>query len=207
MFSPQISETLYWLTRQTHIRTNHARMLCGAEVGELLSAIIQKNGYRNILEIGVFTGYSSICLASASPDVRLDSLEINDELTDLILEGWKRAGVNSQINLSIGDAMKLIPELKLRIDNGLQPLYDLVYIDANKRYYTDYYTAVLPLLRQGGMIVADNVLWSGKALDPNSKLDPQTKGIKNFNALVENDARVKAELLPLRDGLYLITKL
>lgn len=206
-FSEKVSDALYWLERQTHIRTNHARMLCGRDVGSLMAGIIAENGYKNVLEIGVFTGFSSICLAAGTDGGHVDALEINDELTDLILDGYERAGFKDAITLHIGDALKIIPILKSQIDNDLQPLYDVVYLDANKRFYSDYYDAVFPMLRQGGMIIADNVLWSGKAQDPNAKLDAQTRGIKDFNSRIEADPRVEAKLLDLRDGVYLIKKL
>lgn len=208
VFPAQVSKALYWLERQTHIRTNHARMLCGKDVGACLAQLIRDNGYAQVLEIGAFTGYSTICLASALPQGgHVDSLEINDELTSLILQGYELAGLSDKISLHIGDALKLIPELASKIARGEQPEYDFIYIDANKRYYSAYYEAVMPLLRKGGMIVADNVLWSGKALDPSAKPDAQTVGIKNFNSLVASDPRVEAQLVDLRDGLYIIKKI
>ena len=201
--SPQ-GEALDWLQKQTNIRTNHARMLSGPVQGRFLKMIVEMCGARRVLELGSFTGYSGICLASGLPeDGHLDTLEINDELEDLILEGFSRAGLRERISLHIGDCLDTLKRFR---EEGREP-YDLVFIDANKRDYPEYYELVFDLVRPGGWILADNVLWDGKvALDPLPQ-DRQTLGIDSFNRRVASDPRVESVIIPLRDGLNLIHKL
>ena len=201
--SPQ-GEALDWLQKQTNIRTNHARMLSGPVQGRFLKMIVEMCGARRVLELGSFTGYSGICLASGLPeDGHLDTLEINDELEDLILEGFSRAGLRERISLHIGDCLETLKRFR---EEGREP-YDLVFIDANKRDYPEYYELVFDLVRPGGWILADNVLWDGKvALDPLPQ-DRQTLGIDNFNRRVASDPRVESVIIPTRDGLNLIHKL
>ncbi len=201
--SPQ-GEALDWLQKQTNIRTNHARMLSGPVQGRFLKMIVEMCGARRVLELGSFTGYSGICLASGLPeDGHLDTLEINDELEDLILEGFSRAGLRERISLHIGDCLETLKRFR---EEGRE-LYDLVFIDANKRDYPEYYELVFDLVRPGGWILADNVLWDGKvALDPMPQ-DRQTLGIDNFNRRVASDPRVESVIIPIRDGLNLIHKL
>ena len=201
--SPQ-GEALDWLQKQTNIRTNHARMLSGPVQGRFLKMIVEMCGARRVLELGSFTGYSGICLASGLPeDGHLDTLEINDELEDLILEGFSRAGLRERISLHMGDCLETLKRFR---EEGREP-YDLVFIDANKRDYPEYYELVFDLVRPGGWILADNVLWDGKvALDPMPQ-DRQTLGIDNFNRRVASDPRVESVIIPIRDGLNLIRKL
>lgn len=201
--SPQ-GEALDWLQKQTNIRTNHARMLSGPVQGRFLKMIVEMCGARRVLELGSFTGYSGICLASGLPeDGHLDTLEINDELEDLILEGFSRAGLRERISLHIGDCLETLKRFR---EEGREP-YDMVFIDANKRDYPEYYELVFDLVRPGGWILADNVLWDGKvALDPLPQ-DRQTLGIDNFNRRVASDPRVESVIIPIRDGLNLIHKL
>ncbi len=219
--TPQ-NEALDWLVKQTHIRTNHARMLSGAVQGQFMRMIVQMTGAKRILELGTFTGYSAICLAGAMPEGgHLDTLELNDELEDLILEGFDRAGLSDRIVLHIGDCKETLARLRAEI--GLKPLeisksqtagipnedkfYDIVYMDANKREYCEYYDLVFDLVRPGGLILADNVLWDGKVCQNPLPQDKQTLGIARFNDLVHNDPRVESVILPLRDGLNIIRKL
>lgn len=208
------SEALDWVEKQTHIRTNHARMLSGSVQGELMRIIAATTGARRILELGTFTGYSAICLASALPeDGHLDTLELNDELEDLILEGFERAGLSEKISLHIGDCKETLK--KFRKEAGLEDgpqacedkLYDIVYMDANKREYCDYYDLVFDMVRPGGLILADNVLWDGKVCQNPLPQDKQTLGIARFNDMVRDDRRVESVILPLRDGLNVIRKL
>ncbi len=197
--SARQSEALAWVEKQTNIRTNHARMLSGSVQGELLRLLVKMSGARRILELGTFTGYSTICLASALPeDGHLDTLELNDELEDLILEGFERAGVSDLVSLHIGDCKKTLALMS-------RP-YDLVFIDANKREYCEYYELVFPLVRPGGWILADNVLWDGKVCAETLSRDRQTQGILAFNEMVAADPRVENVILPLRDGLNIIRK-
>ena len=207
------SEALGWVVRQTHIRTNHARMLSGALQGQLMRMMVQMSGARRILELGTFTGYSAICLASGLPEGgHLDTLELNDELEDLILEGFERAGLSDKIDLHIGDCKQTLGRFReeMGLSEGSQAdpekLYDIVYMDANKREYCEYYDLVFDMVRPGGLILADNVLWDGKVCQDPLPQDKQTLGIARFNDIVRDDPRVESVILPLRDGLNVIRK-
>lgn len=196
------SEALKWIERQTNIRTNYPRMLSGPVQGGLLKMLVELTGARNILEIGSFTGYSSACLALGLPeDGHLDALEINDELEDLMREGWERAGVSSKISLHLGNATETLARLA-----GEGRRYDFVFMDANKREYCEYYRRVMPLLVPGGIIVADDVLWDGKVYADPLPHDAQTRGLLEFNRTVAEDRRVEVVIIPLRDGLSIIRK-
>ena len=223
--STRQSEALRWVEKQTNIRTNHARMLSGSVQGELLRILVKMSGAKRVLELGTFTGYASICLASALPeDGHLDTLELNDELEDLIREGFERAWVSDRISLHIGDCKKTLKGFTERLsessgmpsadshesdtvtDAETRRLFDLVFIDANKREYCEYYDLVFPLVRPGGWILADNVLWDGKVCAETISQDRQTQGILAFNEMVAADPRVENVILPLRDGLNIICK-
>ena len=198
--STPASEALQWLERETHVRTNHARMLSGREVGSLLSLLSELSRPANILELGVFTGYSTICLAKGLAEGgTIHAIEINDELEDLIREGYERAGISDRVQLHFGDAKKIIPELDCS--------FDMVYIDANKREYPEYYRLVFDKVVPGGLIIADNVLWDGKVFQEPVPEDGQTRGIAAFNDIVAADERVENFILPVRDGLSIIRKL
>lgn len=190
-----------WLERQTNIRTNYPRMLTGKVQGEFLYMMTRMISPRNVLEIGTFTGYSAICMALAlEGEGHIDTLEINDELEDLILEGFERAGVSGRVSLHIGDAVEF-----LRGQDG-KKLYDLTFIDANKREYPDYYELALTLTRPGGFILTDDVLWDGKVYAEQVPTDKQTSGIVRFNDLAASDPRVETVILPVRHGLSIIRK-
>lgn len=198
------SEALEWVVKQTHIRTNHARMLSGAAQGQLMRMIAHMCGAKRILELGTFTGYSAICLASALPeDGHLDTLELNDELEDLILEGFEKAGLENKISLHIGDCKETLRKISSEIKDDL---YDIVYIDANKREYCEYYDLVFDMVRSGGLILADNVIWDGKVCQEPLPQDKQTLSIVRFNDMVSKDRRVESVILPIRDGLNVIRK-
>lgn len=211
------SEALAWIERQTNIHTNYPRMLSGAVQGRLLTMLVRVTGSSRILEIGTFTGYSATCLAyGLTEGGHIDTLEINDELEDLTKEGWERAGVSDLITLHIGDARDIIagfskdsagssPAPGAESPTG-GPLYDLVYIDANKREYCQYFDLVLPLVRPGGLILADDVLLGGKVYEDTPSCDKQTQGLLAFNEKVVGDPRVEVVILPIRDGLSLIRK-
>lgn len=202
-FSSEQDAVLGWLQKQTNLRTNHARMLCGPVEGKLMEFVSRMVAPMAILELGAFTGYSAICLARGLKEGGvLDSLELNDELEDLILEAHQRAGLQDKIKLHIGDAKQTIEELRAQ-----GKMYDLVFIDANKREYPAYYNLVFDLVRPGGYILADNVLWDGKVIGEDIPKDAQTQGIYNFNKMVKEDPRVENVIIPLRDGLNLIRKL
>lgn len=186
------SDALDWIERATHLRTNRARMLSGRDVGGLLSAISRMIRPCHILELGVFTGFSTVCLAEGlAPGGTIDAIEINDELEDVIREGYERAGIAGLVNLHLGDARDIIPTL--------DAIYDLVYIDANKRFYPEFWELVIDKVRSGGVIIADNTLWDGKVVE--DAHDPQSRGILAFNEAVKADSRAGCVMLPLRDGL------
>ena len=196
-------EALDWVVKQTHIRTNHARMLSGLIQGQLLRMISQMCGAKRILELGTFTGFSAICLASGMGEGgHLDTLELNDELEDLILEGFERAGLENVIQLHIGDCKETLKTLRA----GMKEMYDIVYMDANKREYCEYYDLVFDMVRPGGLILADNVIWDGKVCQDPLPQDKQTLSIVKFNDMVSADPRVESVILPLRDGINVIRK-
>ena len=196
--SPQ-SEALEWIQKQTHIRTNYPRMLTGAVQGRFLTMLARISGAERVLEIGTFTGYSSTCFAYGIKEGGMvDTLEINDELEDLIREGWERAGVRDRITLHLGDAKQTL--------RTLSGPYDIVYMDANKREYCDYCDLIFDLVRPGGLILADDVLWDGKLWQDPTPSDKQTLGIAAFNDMVATDSRVESVILPWRDGLNIIRK-
>jgi predicted O-methyltransferase YrrM len=162
---------------------------------ELISLMIKPD---NILEIGTFTGYSAICLSKGlKPDGKLITIEINDELNSFAHSFFCRAGADEKIIQLTGRAQDIIPKLDL--------MFDLVFIDGEKREYNEYYNAVIGKVKPGGFILVDNVLWDGKVLDKNTS-DPQTMGIINFNNMIQNEKNIIYEILPLRDGLMLIHK-
>ena len=198
------ADGLDWIVRQTHIRTKYPQMLSGPVQGELLKMLTRISGAQRAVEIGSFTGYSSACIALGLPENgHLDAFEVNDELEDLMREGWERVGVTEKITLHIGDACELLKDPSTVLGGEI----DLVFIDANKRQYLDYYEAVLPIMKPGGLIIADDVLWDGKVYADPVPHDAQTAGLCAFNDFVARDKRVETVMLPLRDGLSLIRKL
>ena len=187
------------LDRYTHLHVLRPRMLSGHMQGSLLKMICRMVQPKDILEIGTFTGYSALSMVQGMEhDGHIHTIEINDELEQLIRSFIKKAGAENQITLHIGNALEIIPQLPTT--------FDLVFIDGDKRQYPDYYNAVFPLLKDGGYILADNILWGGKVALANMPDDAYTKGIMDFNDLVKNDPRVEKTILPIRDGLLLIRK-
>ncbi|MBN1413988.1 MAG: O-methyltransferase [Bacteroidales bacterium] len=190
---PLLSE----LYRETHSKVLYPRMVSGHMQGRLLEFISRMIQPAAILEVGTYTGYSAICLAKGmKPDGKLHTIEINDELQPVIDKYIRRAGLKDNIVLHFGDAGNIIPTLKIR--------FDLVFIDADKQHYLDYYQLVFEKVKPGGYIVADNVLWGGKVISRSQ--DKETRGIVAFNEFVKNDNRVEKLILPVRDGLMLIRK-
>jgi len=187
------------LNRRTHLDTVYPQMLAGKVQGRLLEMISRILKPENILEIGTFTGYSAICLARGLKDNgRLYTIEINDEMIGYASKFFKKAGLSKKITQLSGDAREIIP--------GLDIIFDLAYIDAEKEDYKEYYNLVIDKVRSGGLVLADNVLWDEKVLEDPSKTDPTTRAIIEFNDLVCNDHRVVNMILPIRDGLMLILK-
>ena len=187
------------LFRQTHIKFVNPNMASGHLQGKFLEMISKMLQPDQILEIGTFTGYSAICLARGlRPGGKLTTIEINDELTAFAKSYFDKAGVSSVIEQLTGNAIDLIP--------GLNQLFDLVFIDGDKREYIDYYKAVIDKVKPGGFILADNVLWGGKATE-NDTHDPQTRGVIEFNEMIRKQNNIENIILPVRDGLMLIRKI
>lgn len=190
------------LNRETHLTQVYPQMLSGHLQGAFLKMVSAMLRPRRVLEIGTFTGYSAIALGSgmsAADNPLLHTLEANPELEDTIRKYIREAGLEHRIVLHIGQAAEIIPTL--------DESWDLVFIDADKPGYTEYYEMVMPRLRKGGIIIADNVLWDGKVTGDPAKMDRDTRGIHTFNTMVQNDPRVENVLLPIRDGLMVIRKL
>jgi len=199
-FSSEESSVLKKLNRETHVKVLYPRMLSGKIQGNFLKMISRMIKPEKILEIGTFTGYSAICLAEGlSENGILHTIEINPELEEIILKYFNEAGVSEKIYLHIGDAVEVIP--------SLDETFDLVFIDADKENYLNYYNLVFDKVKKGGFIIADNVLWDGKVLNEPLPFDTETKAIREFNSFVQLDERVENLLLPLRDGLMIINKL
>ncbi|MBE6310289.1 MAG: O-methyltransferase [Bacteroidales bacterium] len=193
-------EHLTRLNRETHIYHLRPRMCSGHLQGRLLKMFVRMINPKNILELGTFTGYSALCLAEGliAPEGELHTIEIDDELEDFIRSHFEQSVLADRIHLHIGDARHILP--------SLGKTFDLVFMDANKREYCEYYDLVFPLLSSGGFIIADNTLWDGKVVDWGKKLDAQTEGILRFNDMVAHDSRVEKVIIPLRDGLTIIYK-
>ena len=192
-------EYLRKINRKTHVRLMNPRMVSGHFQGRFLALFCEITGAKIILELGTFTGYSALCLAENLPeDGVVHSIEKNDELEDFINENLNSVEHGKKVVLHIGEALDEINKLDL--------VFDLVFIDADKREYTAYYEAVLPKLKVGGIILADNTLWNGKVMRETASNDWQTIEIIQFNEHVAADKRVERLILPFRDGLTLIRK-
>jgi predicted O-methyltransferase YrrM len=194
------SELLQKLNRETHVKILFPRMLSGHLQGKILEMISWMIRPERVLEIGTYTGYSAMCLASGlSENGLIHTIEINPELEEFILKYFKEAGLSEKINLHIGNALKEIPQL----DEN----FDLVFIDADKENYLNYYNLIFDKVRKGGFILADNALWDGKVVDNKKRQDKETEGIIRFNDFVQNDSRVENVLLPVRDGIMIVRKI
>jgi predicted O-methyltransferase YrrM len=194
------SDLLHRLYRQTHLQTINPRMASGQLQGQFLSMISRMIRPRRILEIGTFTGYSAICLAEGlSDDGILHTIEINEEYEDRIREYVAECPDRDKIKLHIGDAKTVVP--------SLNELWDLVFIDAEKTDYQEYYDTVFPQVRKHGFILIDNTLWNSKVVHDVAQNDKDTQAILAFNERVQQDPRVRNLLLPFRDGIMMIEKL
>lgn len=190
---------LYRLYRATNIHTVHGRMASGHLQGRLLKMLVEMIRPKNVLEVGTFSGYSAICMAEGlDEDGRLYTFEINDEMEDFTRPWIENSPVASKIHFIIGDANVEAPKLNI--------VFDMAFIDGDKRTYAETYETVLKLLRPGGFILADNTLWDGHVIDPHYQHDAQTQGIVHFNDFIAQDARVEKVILPIRDGLTIIRK-
>lgn len=197
-------ELLHQVQRLTHIRLTYSRMCSGHVQGRLLKMFCQLVGAHRVLELGTFSGYSALSMAEGlTPDpvtgqCELHTIEVFDELEDFLHDVMSRAGeLGQRIHLHFGDALEVIPQLEGQ--------FDVAFIDADKRIYDLYFELILPRMRPGGLILADNTLWDGKVLDPNPKeSDTQTRGLQRFNDMIAADTRVEKVILPMRDGLTMI---
>ena len=188
------------LNRKTYLSVINPHMITGHLQGKVLKMFSEMIKPKNILEIGTFTGYSAICLASGlQVGGRLHTIEINDEITHLATEYFTKAGLDDKITLHIGDALEIVPKLNT--------MFDIIYIDADKRMYSEYYDCVFNYLNIGGYIIVDDVLWYDKVIEDIPKNDEQTRSITEFNNKIHNDTRVENVILQVRDGLSIIRKL
>ncbi len=194
------TEVLKNLNRETHARIMMPRMLSGHIQGRTLAMFSQMLRPHNILEIGTYTGYSGICLAEGLTETgTLHTIDINEELEDFVRKYFAEAGIENKVKYYIGNALDIIPTI--------QETFDLVFIDADKINYSNYFDLVIDKVRPGGIIIADNVLWSGKVLEKfRKKLDKDTEALLEFNQKIQQDDRVENVLLPIRDGLLVIRK-
>lgn len=195
------SDALKQIVHTTHIEMINPRMMSGHIQGRVLSMFSQMIRPQRILELGTFTAYSTLCLAEGlADDGMLVTLEHNDELEDMILRNLALSPLGEKVQLVIGDAMEWLAA------QSSDWLYDLVFIDADKREYSAYLDAVLPLVRPGGWILADNTLWDGHIIEEAYDKDKQTLALRAFNDKVAQDERLDKVILPLRDGLTIIRK-
>ena len=195
------SNLLKALNKETHQKILQSRMISGHYQGRVLSFISQLIRPETILEIGTYTGYATLCLAEGlTKNGKIHTIEINEELIDFQKKYFDQSKFKNQIFTHIGDAIDIIPKLKLK--------YDLIFLDADKGNYPNYMEMVVPKLKKGGVLIADNVLWSGKVLDYQQKRDDiETKGIKLFSELVKKNSSLQTLLLPIRDGLMMCRKI
>ena len=188
---PQI---LQELTKETWQRVLNPRMLSGAFQGRILSMISKIINPKDILEIGTYTGYSAICIAEGiSNEATIDTIDKNEELEDIQNKYFKKSGFRDQIKQHIGNALEIISTLDKK--------FDLVFIDADKSNYCNYFNLVIGKMKKGGIILSDNVLWSGKVVEKLDKKDIDTKALLEYNRLLNSDPRLETVLLPIRDGL------
>lgn len=192
-------ELLAALNRDANVNLLRPRMLSGHLQGRILKMFCRMLAPKRVLEIGTYTAYATLCMAEGmAPDGRIHTIEINDEMEDFINKYLDRSPHKEKITVHFGDALEVIPKLEGE--------FDLVFIDADKRLYSEYYDLVFPMVRPGGLILADNTLWDGHVIEVPRSADKQTLGIMAFNDKIKRDDRVEKVILPLRDGLTMIWK-
>ena len=188
------------LNRKTHLNVLQPRMLSGHFQGRVLSMLSHMIQPKRVLEIGTYTGYSALCFAEGlQKEGKVITIDVNEELAEMVEEFITKANMQDKIEAIVGDATEIIP--------SLEDEFDIVFIDADKKNYINYYHLVFDKVKKGGYIIADNVLWSGKVLEDYEKLDESTRVIMDYNTLIHNDNRVQEVLLPIRDGLMIARKL
>ena len=186
------------LNRETHLKVLNPRMLSGSYQGRLLSLLSKIISPKSVLEIGTYTGYSALCIAEGlHKDGTIDTIDINEELQEIQNKYFKKSGFEKQIFQHVGNALDIIPKI--------DKCFDLVFLDADKENYPEYYNLVIDKIVSGGILIADNVLWSGKVIDKKDS-DLTTIKLIEFNNLVQNDKRVETMILPIRDGLSICRK-
>lgn len=191
---PQLLAETY---RYTHLHHLYPRMCSGHIQGRLLKMFTSMILPQRILELGTYTGYSALCIAEGMPDTAtLHTVEVDDEMEDELLERFAKSPAADRIHLHIGDCEEIVPQLDGE--------WDMVFMDANKRRYPEYFEMILPRMKKGGYILADNTLWDGKVAEQPAPTDPQTRGIMRFNDMVARDPRVETAIVPIRDGLTII---
>lgn len=193
------SDLLYTLNRETHLKILQPRMLSGHFQGRVLSMFSKMIQPKRILELGTYTGYSALCLLEGlHEDGELITIDCNEELEEFAASHFVKQERKSAIVQIVGDAMEIIPTLVGK--------FDLIFIDADKANYLNYYHLLIDRIPSGGYLLADNVLWSGKVIEEQSNNDKDTNAIKEFNLVVQNDERVENVLFPIRDGLLMVRK-
>ncbi|MFC4871413.1 O-methyltransferase [Negadavirga shengliensis] len=200
-YSSPEDDILAYINRQTHLKVLKPRMLSGPVQGKFLELISKLHRPQLALEIGTYTGYATICMARGlGKGGKIVTLDINEELENMVSGFFRKSGLQDCIDYRIGNALELIPEIEGN--------FDLVFIDADKTNYAEYYDMVVERMNDGGIILADNILWSGKVLAKyRKKLDKDTKAILDFNEKVLNDPRVENVILPIRDGIMMAKKI
>lgn len=200
--SSEQGEILNEIERQTYLKQINPRMLSGHLQGNFLKLIVSILNPKKVLEIGTFTGYSAVCIASAiNEDSEFHTIEIDEELENTIITNFVNAKVEKKVKLHIGNALQLISEIHNNIN------FDLIFIDADKENYPEYFNLLKNKINKGGILITDNVLWSGKVLDQNQiKNDIHTKAINDFNLMLKNDYSFETVILPIRDGISLSVK-
>ena len=197
--SQEEPELLQQLTRETYQKILQPIMLSGPYQGRVLSMIAKLKSPKTILELGTFTGYATLCLAEGlQPDGHIDTIDVNEELIDFQRKYFNKSEYGTQIHQHLGNALELIPTLN--------HTYDLVFIDADKPNYSNYFHLIIDKMNPGGIILSDNVLWHGKVIEPVNDKDISTKAVLEFNTLLKEDSRIETVLLPIRDGLTISRK-
>jgi predicted O-methyltransferase YrrM len=198
-YSEEEDPVLYELFRETNKKVLQPRMLSGHIQGKILEMLIRMMQPQNVLEIGTYTGYGTICIARGlAKNGIVHTIEINDELEEFSKYYHQKAGVQHKIHTHIGKAQDIIPRIN--------EMYDCIFIDGDKREYPEYLEITKQYLKQGGFILADNVLWNGKVLDSSNNRDKHTQGIQQFNKTVKDDPELENVIFPLKDGLMVIRK-
>lgn len=198
--SEQEPELLQQLTRETYLKILQPIMLSGAYQGRVLSMISKLVRPNSILELGTFTGYSTLCLAEGlQNNGELHTIDINEELVDFQRHFFNKSNFGHQIVQHTGNALDILPQLN--------QTFDLVFIDADKPNYTNYFNLIIDKLNEGGVILSDNVLWHGKVIEPLDNKDKSTKAVLEYNAILKNDKRIETVVLPIRDGLTISRKI